>query len=311
MVAVVAVEARGLSHMYGDLKALDGVNLQVRPAEVYGLLGPNGGGKSTFFRIVSTLLPATSGDVLVYGHSVRTQSDVVRRQLGVTFQSPSLDLKLTVSENLRCHGMLLGLRGVRLRQAVAWSAEQLGIADRGGDRAEALSGGLRRRVEVAKAMLGRPGLLLLDEPATGLDPGARLGMWEAFQRLRGESGVTILLTTHLMEEAEKCDRLGILDRGRLLAEGTPDDLRDSIGGDCLTVRAADPAVVARELESEFGVRTRVVGELVRVEAPEAARLVPLVVDRFGDRVRSVSVARPTLEDVFVHNTGRSFDEAVA
>jgi ABC-2 type transport system ATP-binding protein len=194
-----AIEVRGLSHSYGERRALDGVEFSVEAGTIFGLLGPNGGGKTTLFRLLSTLLPIQAGQARVLGLDLAREPNEVRKHIGVTFQSPSIDPKLTVGENLKYQGQIYGLFGAALRQRIDLLAEKLGLRERLGERAETLSGGLKRRVEIAKGLLHRPQLLLLDEPSTGLDPGARHDLWRYLRGLREEDGVTVLVTTHLME----------------------------------------------------------------------------------------------------------------
>jgi ABC-2 type transport system ATP-binding protein len=206
-----AVSIQEVSYRYRSTVALNNLSFKVMPGEVFGILGPNGGGKTTLFRLLSTLMPLQEGKVEVFGHDLQRVPAAVRNHLGVVFQSASLDKKLTVAENMACQAALYGLHGKSARVREQALLEQLGVADRSKDLAEELSGGLRRRVELAKAMLHRPQLLLLDEPSTGLDPGARSDLWKYLFQLRSSLGTTILLTTHLLEEAERADRIAILN----------------------------------------------------------------------------------------------------
>ncbi|MBI4577116.1 MAG: ABC transporter ATP-binding protein [Planctomycetes bacterium] len=302
-----AVDCLDLTHRYGERLALDAIRFQVRPREVFVLLGPNGGGKSTLFRILSTLLAPTGGTARVFGADVRSKPDAVRRAIGVLFQAPGLDGKLTVRENLMHHGHLWGLRGAALASRMDQVLERLAVRDRAGDRAEDLSGGLRRRVEVAKALLSRPRLLLLDEPSTGLDPIARRDLAALLRRLRDEEGVTVLLTTHLLDEAEASDRLAILDQGRLVALGAPEDLRRQVGGEVVTLRGGEPSAMAREVRERLGVEPRVLDDQVRIECAGGHALAARLVEVLGPRLDSVTVGRPTVEDVFVRATGRRLD----
>jgi ABC-2 type transport system ATP-binding protein len=308
MSACDAISVQGLAHRYGDREALAGVDFQVAAGEIFGLLGPNGGGKTTLFRVLSTLLPVQVGQVSVLNLDLRRDSDAVRSRIGVTFQSPSLDRKLTVRENLKYQGQLYGLHGPELARRIATLLERLGLADRARDRVESLSGGLQRRVEIAKGLLHDPRVLLLDEPSTGLDPGARHDLWRYLQHLRTEVGVTILVTTHLMEEAEHCDRLGILDRGKLVALGTPDELRASVGGDCLTIRTPDPEALGQRIAARFDVKPLTMGNSLRIERERGHELLRELVDAFPDEITTVSLGKPTLEDVFIHRTGHRFWE---
>ena len=211
------------------------MSLRVEPGEVFGFLGPNGSGKTTLFRILCTLIPAPPGTVKILGRRRRrTGRDLIRRQIGVVFQSPSLDKQLTAEENLTHQGHLYGLRGADLKARVAEALSAFGLADRARERVAGFSGGMRRRVEVAKGLLHRPRLLLMDEPSTGLDPAARIDLWRIIRDVSTNDGVTVMVTTHLMEEAERCDRLAVLDRGRLLACDAPAVMKERIGGDVIT-----------------------------------------------------------------------------
>lgn len=309
MSADFAIVAQGIEHRYGDRQAVAGVDFDVPVGGVLGLLGPNGGGKTTLFRILSTLLPLQTGEVRIFGKDLRREPAAVRATIGVTFQSPSLDRKLTVGENLRYHGQLYGLSGRDLNHRITALVARLGVTDRRADRVESLSGGLQRRVEIAKGMLHDPRILLLDEPSTGLDPGARHELWRHLLELRNETGVTILVTTHLMEEADHCDRLGILDSGKLVAWGTPDELRRSVGGDSLTIRSDDPARLSGRIREKFGIEPQMLGDSLRIEHAQAHELLRDLVAVFPAEITSVTFGKPTLEDVFINRTGHRFWEA--
>ena len=316
MSAPPLVSVEGLGRTYGDRLALDRVSFEVPAGELFALLGPNGGGKTTLFKLLSTLLPPSSGTFRVDGLSPSGSLRELRRRLGVVFQSPSLDRKLTVLENLLVHGAVLGLGGKPLRARAAELLEAMAVADRAGDRVEALSGGLARRVEVAKALLHAPKVLLLDEPSTGLDPLARRSLRALLSAL-ARGGTTVLLTTHLFEEAEEAGRIGILDRGRLVALGSPAELKREVGGDVLvlvTASAEEAARLAPEVEAAIGAgpgRVAAVGPTVRVERPGSAALVPSLAASFAGRFRSLTLGAPSLEDVFVARTGHAFADADA
>lgn len=297
------VETAGLQRNFGPRKALDDVTLAVREGEIFALLGPNGGGKTTLFRVLSTLLEPSGGTARICGHDVVSESAAVRRCLGVVFQSPSLDPQLTVEENLRYGGNLYGLHGRELEERMGGAAKSLGVADRFPDLVKTLSGGLQRRVEVAKSLLPRPRVLLLDEPSTGLDPVARVDLWESLTRLRESTGMTVVMTTHLMDEAERCDRVAILHHGRLIACDTPDALRATVGMDVLKLAVRDPEGMAGRLQERFGWAGAVRDGMVRVELPRAHEQVARIVEAFPGEILSVTAGRPTLEDVFVRMTG--------
>ena len=298
-----AVEASGVEFAYGERQALRGLDFQVAPGEIFGFLGPNGGGKTTLFRILATLAPPSRGAVRVFGADLATQAARVRRELGVVFQSPSLDVHLTVAENLTHQGHLYGLSGRDLAGRIEAALARFGLTARAGERAKTLSGGLRRRAEIAKSLLHRPRLLLLDEPSTGLDPGARRDLWDTLFDLRGE-GVTVLLTTHFMEEGDRCDRLALLAGGEIVALGSPGELKTEIGGDVVVLSGPDPAGLARDLTARYPDLAPTVGDgAVRLERERAHEFVARLVEARPGRVEAVTVARPTLEDVFLRRTG--------
>lgn len=305
---MVALCIEDLSHAYQERRALDGVTFEIQRGEIFGVLGPNGGGKTTLFRVLSTLLPIQSGRVTVLGFDAATNSAEVRRRIGVTFQAPSLDRRLTVRENLVHQGHLYGLSGRMLAARIEDRLARLGLSDRQHALVNSLSGGLQRRAEIAKGMLHDPELLLLDEPSTGLDPGARHDLWRYLLQLRGESGTTIVVTTHLMEEAEKCDRLGLLDHGRLVAIGTPTELRAEIGGDCLTILAEEPARLSQRIAERFGIEPKLFGQSLRIEQARGHELLRDLVEAFPNEITSVSLGKPSLEDVFIAKTGHRFWE---
>ncbi len=295
--------AENLSHQYGSRLALSNVNFEVKAGEIFGLLGPNGGGKSTLFRILSTMMVPTGGRAEVAGHDVARDPAAVRRAIGVVFQTQSLDKALTVAENLCAQGHLYGLSGPKLRDRIAQVIERLGLADRRNDIVETLSGGLKRRVEIAKGLLHRPVVLLMDEASTGLDPGARRELWQYVEELRSREGVTILLTTHILDEADRCDRLALLHQGRVVAEGTPAHLRSRIGGDVVVLEAGDVAELARRIETRFGLKPSLVDGMLRVEIANGHRFITEVVEAFPGAIDSVGLHKPTLEDVFIRETG--------
>lgn len=302
-----AVELENLRHSYGDRVALDGVSLAVEPGCVFALLGPNGGGKTTLFKILSTLISPTSGSACILGDDVVTHRDRVRGRIGVVFQNPSLDEHLTVSENMTHQGHLYGLSGTDLKQRSEELLQRFGVRDRAGERVKKLSGGLQRRVELAKSLLHRPRVLVLDEPSTGLDPGARAVLTDFLIELRDKDGLTSLLTTHLIDEADRCDRVAIIDRGRIVAQGTPSELKSSIGGDVVTIRSHDAGALARQIESKFAVKAEVANGAIRVEREGGHRFIPDLIEAFPGVIDSVSVGRPTLADVFQHFTGHGLD----
>ena len=265
-----AIEVAELSHAYRERQALRSVSFEIAAGEIFAFLGPNGGGKSTLFRVLSTLMPPQQGHVNILGQSVVEKQLAVRETIGVVFQAPSLDKKLTVDENLSQQAALYGLHGDQLTQRREEVLQQLGLVDRRSDLTETLSGGLRRRVDLAKGLLHRPRLLLLDEPSTGLDPGARSDLWRYLQQLRDDFGVTIVLTSHLLEEADRADRVAVLHLGQIVAQGTPAELRESVGGDSISIECERPAELAAKINQQFGFEVSVVDDVIRFPCSDGA-----------------------------------------
>ena len=305
--ATPAVEIAGLSFSYGERVALSDLSFAIARGEIFGLLGPNGGGKTTLFKLISTLVGLQQGDARILGFDLRNDTIALRRRLGVVFQHPSVDGKLTVAENLAHQGRLYGISGAQLRTRSAAMLEQLGLTARAGDLVETLSGGLKRRVELAKSLLHEPDLLVLDEPSTGLDPTARREFLNYLTDLRDRQGVTIVLTTHYMEEAERCDRIGVLHQGRLVAIAPPPELKSRVGGDVVAIYAREPEALQKKIAARMQVTAVLVDGTLRVERPRGHEFVRDVVDAFGDEIESVTFGKPTLEDVFVHLTGQRFN----
>ncbi len=303
-----ALVINDLTHRYGERVALDHLSLAVAPREIFGLLGPNGGGKTTLFRILSTLVRPSSGSARIFGLDLLRDRDALRSRLGVVFQAPSLDKKLKVRENLAHQGHLYGLSGAKLRERIDHLLLEFNLRDRAQDLVETLSGGLQRRVEVAKSLLHRPELLLLDEPSTGLDPGARIDLWQTLYRLRDQQNVTVCLTTHLMEEAARCDRVAIIDHGRIVALDTPGKLCAEIGGDVISARTQDATSLAERIVQSLGVEVSVLNDEVRIEHRDGQAFMAQLLAAFPGEIDSVTLARPTLEDVFIARTGRRLSE---
>jgi ABC-2 type transport system ATP-binding protein len=303
-----AIRIENVAHRYAERLALDDLSLIIGEGEIFAFLGPNGGGKTTLFRLLSTLIPLQHGEIEILGFSARHERAAIRQRIGVVFQAPSVDKKLTVAENIRCQGNLYGLSGSGLAQRADEMLARFGLTDRAGDRVETLSGGLRRRVELAKGLLHKPRLLLLDEPSSGLDPLARADLWDYLEHIRAEEGVTVVLTSHLLEEAERADRIAILDRGQLVALGAPDELRATVGGDSITIETEQPPQLAAAIRERFDCPADVVGQSVRLERPDGHQWISRLVEAFPGKIQSVRLGKPSLEDVFIHRTGRRFEE---
>jgi len=303
---IPVIQIEGLRHSYGSRMALNGVSFDVRPGEIFALLGPNGSGKTTLFRILSTLMLPAGGRSLIAGFDPARQPDEVRRRIGVVFQAQSVDIKLTAAENLWHQGHLYGLHGSTLQERITEMLQRVGLSDRAKEKVETFSGGMKRRVELAKGLMHRPSVLLLDEPTTGLDPGARRDLWQYLQELRNQERVSVIVTTHLMEEAERCDRLAILNAGEIVAMGTPGELRSQIGGDVILLETPQPESLAMRIERKFRIQAAVLEGKIRIERQEGHRFATDLVESFPGEIESISISKPTLEDVFIRRTGHRF-----
>jgi ABC-2 type transport system ATP-binding protein len=300
------ISVQSLVHRYEERTALNGLSFDVNAAELFGLLGPNGSGKTTLFRILSTLMVPTSGRASILGIDVSKDPNGIRRKIGVVFQAQSIDVKLTAAENLRHQGHLYGMQGAVLKARIEEMLARVGLSDRANEKAESFSGGMQRRLELAKGLLHHPSVLLLDEPTTGLDPGARRDVWQYLQILRDEERVSVIVTTHLMEEAERCDRLAILNEGKLVALGTPVSLKQEIGGDVIVLDTLDAEALAEKIRIRFRLHPQVIDGQIRLERENGHRFITDVVEAFPGEVEAISVSKPALEDVFIRRTGHKF-----
>jgi ABC-2 type transport system ATP-binding protein len=305
------IDVQQLSYHYSTRVALREVSFQIQAGEVFAFLGPNGSGKTTLFRVLSTLVPVQQGSVQVLGTCLVQQADAVRERLGVVFQASSLDRKLTVAENIRCQAALYGLSGAELATRQQEVLGQLGLEDRAADPVETLSGGLQRRVELAKSLVHRPELLLLDEPTTGLDPAARSDLWNYLRQLQDEYGLTVVMTTHLLEEGDRADRIGILHQGSLVGLDSPDALRSELGGDQITIRCSNPHELRDRIEAKLGLQAALVDGRLRLPQSDDDSLWDLLKGEFQQQIDSMTWGKPTLEDVFIQKTGHQFQAAVA
>ncbi|HVQ96729.1 MAG TPA: ATP-binding cassette domain-containing protein [Mycobacteriales bacterium] len=304
-----AVTVRGLVKRYGDVTAVDGVDLDVRPGETFGFLGPNGAGKSTTINILCTLVKPTAGTAAVAGYDVRTQRDEVRRSIGLVFQESTVDNYLTAEQNLRFHADLYGVERAGLAARLDQVLEMVGLADRRRDLVEKFSGGMKRRLEIARGLLHAPQVLFLDEPTIGLDPVSRAGMWDYLAELRQREDITVFLTTHYLDEAEHCDRIAIINAGKIVALDTPAALKASIGADRVTIGTADDEAAMVALRDRFRLDPARHGGAITISVEGGEQFVPRLFAELGVPIRSVSVARPTLDDVFVAYTGHTITEA--
>ncbi|MBM3216689.1 ABC transporter ATP-binding protein [Candidatus Poribacteria bacterium] len=302
---MLAVEVADLSYAYGEREALRKVSFGVPRGSVFGIVGPNGSGKSTFFKTLATLLRPTTGNAIVFGDSVLDGPARVRQHIGVVFQESGLDGKLTLEENLHHHARLFGMRRARRRERIDTVLDRTGLDDRRRDLVEELSGGLRRRGDVAQSLLHEPKLLLLDEPSTGLDPVARRELWRYLDEIRAERDLTILVTTHLMDEADRCDELALLHRGELVALASPQTLKDEMGYDVITIHCEDAGALSRSIRDRFPLEPRVKSGTIRIEVEHGHRWIAKLVEAFPDTMDSVNLSKPSIEDVFVTRTGAS------
>jgi ABC-2 type transport system ATP-binding protein len=312
----VLISISQLSHAYADRskkaghRALHEINLDIHAGETMALLGPNGSGKSTLLRVLTTALVPISGAVRVGGVLLEQDPSAVRRQLGVVFQNPALDGKMTIGENLRMAGLLYGMGRRAVRQRSEQLLEVVGLWERRNERVEKLSGGMRRRVELAKALLPTPAILVLDEPTAGLDPVARQDFWHQVEELKADEQLTVVVSTHLLDEAECADQVAILHQGQLLVCGPPKVLQRQLGREILTLRSDDAAALQAALRSDMGLEGLVVDQDLRVPLNSDISL-DEVFQRFGSQIRSLSLAPPSLDDVFVRYTGQHLEEGNA
>ena len=306
------IEAKGLVKKYGDLEAVAGIDLEAYGGEIFGFLGPNGAGKSTTISMLCTLLTPTAGIARVAGIDVVRDPAAVRQRIGLVFQDPSLDDQLTARENLEFHAFVYSVPAPDRRRRIDEMLNLLQLADRASSAVKTFSGGMKRRLEIARGMLHQPQVLFLDEPTIGLDPQTRKSIWTHLNELRDTKGVTIFMTTHYMDEAEYCDRIAIIDRGKIVALGTPDELKAMVGGDVVTITSTAPGAAAKEIEDMLGVKPARDNGTLRMEVPDGKAFVPRLVRELSAPVDTVTLRRPSLDDVFLKLTGRAIrDEEVS
>ncbi|MFM7061085.1 MAG: ATP-binding cassette domain-containing protein [Actinomycetes bacterium] len=304
-----AVVVEHLVRRFGDFTAVDDVSFQVEAGELFGFLGPNGAGKTTTISILCTLQRPSAGTARVAGHDVVTERDEVRRNIGLVFQEITLDDYLTAAENLRFHAVLYGIPPAEVQARMAPLLDMVGLSDRADQQVRFFSGGMKRRLEIARGLLHMPRVLFLDEPTIGLDPQTRTHIWDYVDELRAREHVTMFLTTHYMDEAERCDRIAIIDQGRIVAIDTPTRLKASVGADTITLATHDDAVAARELAAEFGISADAKGDHLVLRVPDGEAFVPRIFSTLSVGVTSVNVRRPSLDDVFLKYTGRDLRDA--
>ena len=306
-----AVQVSGLTKHYGEIRAVDGIDFDVRPGETFGFLGPNGAGKSTTIKILCTLAIPTSGTARVAGHDVVAERDTVRRNIGLVFQDTTLDTYLTGAQNLQFHADLYAVPkkavGPRMRQVL----EMVGLWERRDSLVSTYSGGMQRRLEIARGLLHAPRVLFLDEPTVGLDPQTRSSIWEYINDLKRREDITIFLTTHYMDEAENCDRIAIIDHGRIVAIDTPAALKASVGQDRVQIHTADDQAATAALADTFGIAAAMHDGAVTFSVASGEQFVPRLFADLRVPIQSVSVSRPSLDDVFMSYTGKTIRDAEA
>ena len=306
-----AIVVRGLEKRYGDVHAVRGIDFEVRAGEVFGFLGPNGAGKSTTISILCTLTAPTAGSATIAGHDVVRERYAVRRNIGLVFQQTTLDDHLSARQNLLFHGELYGVPKDVLPARVEEVMTMVGLWDRRGSAVSTFSGGMKRRLEIARGLVHAPNVLFLDEPTIGLDPQTRSSIWAHVRELQARHAITVFLTTHYMDEAEHCDRIAIMDAGRIVAEGAPEALKAAVGKDRVQVRTADDGVAIALLKEKLGVDARVHEGAVTFAVASGEEFVPRLFAELPIAIRSVSVARPSLDDVFLSYTGTTMRDAEA
>ena len=307
--AVISVA--GLAKRYGEIEAVRGVDFEVAAGEVFGFLGPNGAGKSTTIKMLCTLVEPTAGTALVAGHDVVRARDDVRRNISLVFQDPTLDEYLSAEQNLRFHAELYGMPKAVLPARSREVLEMVGLWERRAGLVSTYSGGMKRRLEIARGLLHSPRVLFLDEPTVGLDPQTRTTIWSYIEELRRREDITIFLTTHYMDEAEHCDRIAIIDDGRLVVLDTPEALKAAVGKDRVQIQTADDTAAIARLRERFGIEAAVHDGAVTFAVAGGERFVPELFAELGVPIHAVNVARPTLDDVFLAHTGRTIRDAEA
>jgi ABC-2 type transport system ATP-binding protein len=309
--ATPAVEVLGLAKRYGDFEAVKGIDFTVGAGETFGFLGPNGAGKSTTIKMLCTLANPTGGTARVAGFDVVHERAMVRRNIGLVFQDTTLDGYLSAIQNLEFHAELYDMPKDLVADRMRQVMDMVGLWDRRDQRVDTFSGGMKRRLEIARGLMHSPRVLFLDEPTVGLDPQTRSSMWSYIHELREQEQITIFLTTHYMDEAEQCDRIAIMDAGELKVLDTPEALKAGVGTDRVQIETADDEAAIAALKDRFGLDATISEGKVTINVPEGERFVPQLFAELGVPIGSVSVARPTLDDVFMHITGRTIRDAEA
>ncbi len=304
-----AVEVRGLAKRYGEIEAVRGIDFDVTQGEVFGFLGPNGAGKSTTISMLCTLVRPTGGRASVAGHDVVRERDAVRRNIGLVFQDTTLDGYLTAAQNMRLHAELYGVPREAIRPRMRQVMEMVGLWDRRDSQVNTFSGGMKRRLEIARGLMHSPRVLFLDEPTVGLDPQTRASIWTYIRQLKEAEEITIFLTTHYMDEAENCDRIAIIDKGQIVVLDTPARLKEAVGKDRVQIKTDDDQAAIAALRERFGLSAQIAEGAVTFGVSAGEQFVPRLFAELGLPIRSVSVSRPSLDDVFLLHTGSTIRDA--
>lgn len=305
------IEVKNLTKKFGNLTAVKNISFNVAKGEIFGFLGPNGAGKSTTISILSTILAPSEGDATINGFSIIKQKNEVRRSIGLVFQDPSLDDRLTAKENLAFHADLYGIKKNIFKERFPQVMNLVDLWDRRDHIVKTFSGGMKRRLEIARGLIHYPQILFLDEPTIGLDPQTRFNIWEYILKLKKERDMTIFLTTHYMNEAENCDRIGIIDNGQIIALDTPNNLKEKIGGDIINLTTNDKIELIKELDNKFNLKAKEEDNIIIIEVPEGEKFLPRLFSDIKTKINSVELRKPTLDDVFLNMTGKKIREEEA
>ena len=318
MTTAPVIDVDGLTRRFGELVAVDDISFQVGKREIFGFLGPNGAGKTTTINMLCTLLKPSSGRATLNSYDIAREQDAVRQSIGIVFQDPTLDEQLTARENLEFHAMLYNVPKAKRQSRAQRVLDMVELTSRQHDRVETYSGGMRRRLEIARGLMHYPHVLFLDEPTLGLDPQTRNAIWEHVHELRLQYDITVFLTTHYMDEAENCDRIAIIDKGKIVALDTPGSLKHDVGGDIITLRSGEADRLRQEIRDKFGLEATVAaaaagtggppGERLHLEVPNGRTFLPKLFRELQGEILSVTVREPTLDDVFLRLTGRQIRE---
>lgn len=305
------IEVKKLTKKFGDFTAVKGITFEVKKGEIFGFLGPNGAGKSTTISMLSTLVTITSGKASINDFDIESQTDEVRKSIGLVFQDPSLDDRLKAKENLTFHARLYGLKKKEYVDRVKEVLELVELWDRKDSLVKSFSGGMKRRLEIARGLIHFPKVLFLDEPTLGLDPQTRVHIWDYILKLRQSQQMTIFMTTHYMNEAEYCDRIAIIDEGKIIALDTPEKLKKKVGGDIIQMKSSEKDKLKAEIKEKYKLKAKEEGEILQIEVADGEKFLPRLFNDLSTKIDSIELRKPTLEDVFLKLTGRKIRDEEA